>query len=118
MIGPLEIVILLAILVVVFGGFFYKKLPALGRSAGKGARVGGEKAKELAGVVGEKADSIDTQGIARSAGKGIREAKELKETITGPLEPKPKPAASGATDQEEAKPAPGAEPADEDKGSS
>jgi Sec-independent protein translocase protein TatA len=116
MIGPLEIVILLAILLVVFGGFFYKKLPALGRSAGEGARVGGEKAKELAGVVGEKADSIDTQSIARSAGKGIREAKELKETITGPLEPKPKPAAPAATD-EATKPAPVAEPADKDEGS-
>ena len=116
MIGPLEIVILLAIALVVFGGFFYKRLPALGRSAGKGARVGGEKAKELAGVVGEKADGIDTQGIARSAGKGIREAKELKETITGPLEPKAAPPASAAGERE-TKAAPASEPASEDEGS-
>jgi Sec-independent protein translocase protein TatA len=90
MIGPLEIVILVVILLVIFGG--YKRLPALGRSAGKGARVGGEKAKELAGVVSKKTDGIDSKSIANSAGKGIREAKELKEAITGPLPDKSKPA--------------------------
>lgn len=110
MIGPLELIILLAIVVVVFGGIFYKRLPALGRSAGKGARVGGEKAKELAGVVSEKADSIDTQSIARSAGKGIREAKELKEVITSPVEPKAKPEEPAAAEPAaEKKPAEGEE---------
>jgi Sec-independent protein translocase protein TatA len=88
MIGPLEIAILIVILLVIFGG--YKRLPALGRSAGKGARVGGRKAKELAGVVSEKTDGIDSKSIANSAGKGIREAKELKEAITGPLPDKSK----------------------------
>ena len=83
MIGPLEIAILIVILLVIFGG--YKRLPALGRSAGKGARVGGQKAKELAGAVSKKTDGIDSKSIANSAGKGIREAKELKEAITGPL---------------------------------
>ena len=108
MIGPLEIAILVVILLIIFGG--YKRLPALGRSAGKGARVGGEKAKELAGVVSEKADSIDTQSIARSAGKGIREAKELKEVITSPVEPKAKPDEPAAAEPAaEKKPAEGEE---------
>ncbi len=83
MIGPLEIVILLLIVLVIFGG--YKRLPALGRSAGKGARVGGEKAKELAGVAREKTEGIDGKSIASTAGKGVREAKELKQVITDPL---------------------------------
>lgn len=83
MIGPLEIVILLVILLVIFGG--YKRLPALGRSAGKGARIGGDKAKELAGMAQKKAESIDSKSIANTAGKGIREAKELKQVITDPI---------------------------------
>lgn len=101
MIGPLEIAILAFVVLLVFSGFFIKRLPAFGRSAGKGARVGGQKAKELAGVVSEKADGIDSKSIANSAGKGIREAKELKEAVTGPLpEKSSKPATS------EKKPAP------------
>ncbi len=89
MIGPLEIVILVVILLVIFGG--YKRLPALGRSAGKGARVGGEKAKELAGMAQKKTEGIDSKSIANKAGKGLREAKELKQAITDPIpEKKPK----------------------------
>ena len=90
MIGPLEIAILAFVVLLVFSGFFIKRLPAFGRSAGKGARVGGQKAKELAGVVSKKTDGIDSKSIANSAGKGIREAKELKEAITGPLPDKSK----------------------------
>lgn len=83
MIGPLEIIILVVVVLIVFGA--YKRLPALGRSAGQGVRVGGEKAKELAGVARQKADGIDTKSIANQAGRGVREAKELKQAITDPI---------------------------------
>jgi TatA/E family protein of Tat protein translocase len=83
MIGLPEIVIVVVILLILFGG--YKRLPALGRSAGKGARVGGEKAKELAGMAQKKTEGIDTKSIASKAGKGVREAKELKQVITDPI---------------------------------
>ena len=91
MIGPLEIAILAVVVLLVFSGFFVRRLPAFGRSAGKGARVGGQKAKELAGAVSKKAEGIDSKSIANSAGKGIREAKELKEAVTGPLPERSKP---------------------------
>ena len=51
--GPLEILIVLLIVGVVFAGYFRKHLPQLGRSAGRSARVGGEKAKELAAQAGD-----------------------------------------------------------------
>ena len=97
MIGPIEIAILVVILLIIFGG--YKRLPALGRSAGEGARVGGQKAKELAGIAREKADGVDTKKIANSAGRGVREAKELKQVITDPI-PETKPEAEEQPDAE------------------
>ena len=45
-IGVVEILIVVAIILIVFGG--YKRLPQLGRSAGTGVRKGGIKAKEIA----------------------------------------------------------------------
>jgi TatA/E family protein of Tat protein translocase len=101
MIGPFEVLILVVIVLVIFGG--YKRLPALGRSAGKGARVGGEKAKELAGVARQKTEGIDGKSIANQAGKGLREAKELKQVITEPLADK-KP--DGSTSPTESAPTP------------
>ena len=99
-IGPLEIVILVVIVLIIFGG--YKRLPALGRSAGEGARVGGQKAKELAGIARDKADGIDTKKIANSAGRGVREAKELKQVITDPI-PEKKPEAETKPEADEEK---------------
>lgn len=81
MIGPLEIVIVVLILVIFFGG--YKVLPRLGRSAGKGVREGGEKVKELATKASERAERIDTDRLARRAGEGAREVRELREAVTG-----------------------------------
>ena len=99
MIGLPEIVILVVILLILFGG--YKRLPALGRSAGKGARVGGEKAKELAGMAQKKTE-------ANKAGKGVREVKELKQVITDPI-PDKKPTESSTPESKptsaESKPA-------------
>ena len=114
MIGPLEIVIIVVVLLVLFGG--YKKLPELGRRAGSGARVGGEKAKELADKVGEKGrekagDRIDPASMGRSAGKHVRDAREFRDSFKGSLDASPstadeaKPSAPA-----EATPAPAAEP--------
>lgn len=80
-IGVLEIVILVVIVLIVFGG--YKRLPQLGRSAGTGARKGGEKAKELAGQLRTKAEGVDTKKVSESVGKGIREAREVRDTVKG-----------------------------------
>ncbi len=101
MIGPLEIVILILVVLLVTGA--YKKLPQLGRSAGTGARkLGetamekGEQAKELAAETKERhGDKFDAGTLAQRAGKGAREARELKQTLTG-TGPSPKPAAKSA----------------------
>ena len=92
MIGPLEIAILLVIIFVILLMGGHKYLPSLGRSAGKGAKTGGEKAKQVAATVGDRASEIDTKKIAQTAGDGIREAREVKDALTGkekPEEPKP-----------------------------
>ncbi len=80
-IGPLEILILVLILLILFGG--YKRLPQFGRSAGTGARKGGEKAKQLAGQVREKAEGVDTSKIGESVGKGFREARDVRDAVKG-----------------------------------
>lgn len=93
MIGPLEIVILIFVILLVTGA--YRKLPQLGRSAGKGARTlgetamnKGEKAKELAATVNEKhGDKLDPSNLAKQAGKSAREAREFKESLTGTSKP-------------------------------
>lgn len=96
MIGPLEIAILLVIVFVILLMGGHKYLPTLGRSAGKGAKTGGEKAKQLASTVGEKASEIDTEKIAKSAGDGIREAKEVRGALIGNDTPKDSSEEAGA----------------------
>lgn len=74
MIGPLEIVIIIVVLLLIFG---YRKLPALGRSAGEGAR-------ELKGSVQEMVgDKADPKTLGKSAGRGLREAREFRDALTG-----------------------------------
>lgn len=82
-IGVLEILILVVIALIVFGA--YKRLPALGRSAGTGVRKGGEKAKVLSGQVRRKTEGVDTAKIGESVGKGIREAREVRDSVKGGL---------------------------------
>lgn len=101
--GVLEILIVAVIALVVFGGYFRKRLPEFGRTAGQHARVGGEKAKELAdqatgratevsGKVGEKVgERFDPATVGRTAGKHVREARELRDSFKGTLDPKPAP---------------------------
>jgi len=83
-IGPLELVLLAVIVLILFGIFGgYKRLPQFGRSAGTGARKGGEKAKQLAGQVRERAEGVDTSKIGESVGKGFREAREVRDAVKG-----------------------------------
>jgi Sec-independent protein translocase protein TatA len=100
MIGPLEIVIILLIIGIVFAGYFRKRLPEFGRKAGESARVGGEKAKELASQTGEKAgDKWDSQAIGRKAGEGLREAREIRDSFKGALDsPPPKQSSAPAAE--------------------
>ncbi len=80
MIGPLEIAIIVLILLVVFGASF---LPKLARSAGKGVRIGKTKGEEIASVASEKAQTIDTKAIARTAGEHVRDAREVRDLVKG-----------------------------------
>ena len=73
-IGVFEILIIVLIVLILFGG--YKRLPGLGRSAGTGARKGGEKAKELAGQIRTKAEGVDTAKIGESVGRGLRDVRD------------------------------------------
>ncbi len=88
---------------------FHRHLPFIGRKAGTGARDLKEGVEE---VVGDKANP---KNLARSAGKGVREAREFRDALTGKetataAEPaaKPAPAEKPAA---AAKPAPAEEPA-------
>ena len=101
MIGLPEILILLVILLVIF----WRYLPKIGRKAGTGARELKEGVQE---VVGDKADP---KTLARQAGKGVREAREFRDALTGKEPAQPAKAAEPAPAQQAAEPAPAAEQA-------
>lgn len=130
--GVFEILIVVVIALVVFGGYFRKHLPQLGRSAGRNARIGTEKARELAdtttGKVGEKVgDKLDPATMGRTAGKHVRDAREFRDSFKGtfdmtPAEKKPAvepsppaPAATAAPAPAHETPAPAPEPETESK---
>jgi len=127
--GVLEVLIVLAIALVVFGGYFRKRLPEFGRKAGTNTRIGAEKARELADAASAKArdaadaasakagerigDRLDPAALGRQAGKGLREAREFRDSFNGPLVPpgddpaKPKAATpEDATPEDAPRPAP------------
>ncbi|MFI5025245.1 MAG: twin-arginine translocase TatA/TatE family subunit [Solirubrobacterales bacterium] len=112
MFGGWEILIL-AVIVLLFIG--YKKLPEIGRSAGEGARqlkegaqkqvssartYAEERGPEAKAYVDERKETAkayidektpDAGNVGRTAGKHVREYRELKEEIMGtPSKPKPK----------------------------
>ncbi len=72
-----EILIVVALIALVFG---YRKLPELGRRLGTGARELGQSVSSMVG------DKPDAKSLGRSAGKGVREFKELKQAVNAPLE--------------------------------
>ena len=127
MIGPLEIVILLVIILLITGA--YKKLPQLGRSAGTNARIGTKKAREFAdenapkakeladrvgtkgGEVGSKVgERFDAKTMGRKAGEGLREARDLRDSFKGTLDP-PKKVQAERPAEVKPKPATAPEPA-------
>jgi len=109
-IGPLELVLLLIIVAIVIAGTgLHRKIPGLGRSAGEGAKLTTEKARELydssapkakqiASQVGEKGtevggkvgDRIDPKEIGRKAGSAAREARDMRAEFKSFLDPPPK----------------------------
>ena len=120
MIGPLELVLLIIIVAIVVAGTgLHRKLPGLGRSAGEGAKMTTEKARELydanapkakelaerastkGGEVGSKVgDRIDPKEIGRKAGSAAREARDMRSEFKSFLDPPPKgdkPAATPAS---------------------
>lgn len=112
MIGPLEIVIIIAILLVIFGAKF---LPALGRNAGKGVRIGREKGSEIATKVTEKAEGYDPKQIARTAGEHVRDARDLRDEFRGEGPSGAKPTGEGPTEEEPAEAATADEPNEKEK---
>jgi TatA/E family protein of Tat protein translocase len=90
-IGLPEILVLALIVLIFFG---YKRIPQLGRAAGEGLRTGIDKAKGMSSSVGDKVDGkVDPQAIGRQAGKGLREAREFRDALTGKETTSPKPKA-------------------------
>ena len=97
MFGGWEILVIVLILAVFFG---YRYLPQLGRSAGDGARQIKEGAEEQAVKVKAYVDEHkpDAGEVGRTAGKHVREYRELKDEVLST--PKPDSAASGAASVE------------------
>jgi len=85
-IGLPEILILLVILLVVF----WRYLPKIGRKAGTGARELKEGVQEVVG------DKTDPKTLARHAGRGVREAREFRDALTGKEPAQPAKAAEPA----------------------
>jgi len=80
-IGLPEIIVLAVIVLLVV---FYKRLPQLGRSAGEGVRSLIDRARGLSSKVGERVDDkVDPSAIGRSAGRSLREVREVRDAFTG-----------------------------------
>ncbi|MGZ5439855.1 MAG: hypothetical protein ACXWFJ_08390, partial [Candidatus Aminicenantales bacterium] len=95
----------------VFAGYFRKRLPQFGRTAGDTARVGSEKAKELAAQAGDKAgDKWDPSALGKKAGEGVREAREIRDSFKGALDA---PASKPAQSEEPAEPVPAQQASDD-----
>ena len=58
-------------------------LPGLGRRAGEGARDVKESVQEMVG------DKADPKTLGKTAGKGLREAREFRDALTGKTPPEP-----------------------------
>ncbi len=92
-----EFVIIGIVVLVLFG---YRWLPRIGRSAGEGTRRLGEGAKRHAASAQTYVDehTPDAGEVGRSAGKHVREYRELKDTVMG--KPTDQEAAAERTDPE------------------
>jgi TatA/E family protein of Tat protein translocase len=88
MFGGWEILVLVLIVAVFFG---YRYLPRLGRSAGEGARQLKEGAETQAAAAKAYVDEHkpDPGEVGRTAGKHVREYRELKDEVMGTTKPDP-----------------------------
>jgi Sec-independent protein translocase protein TatA len=89
-IGPLEIAIIAVILIVVLGYRYSDRLPGLGRRAGEETR---DVTRAVRDAVGDKADP---KLLGKTAGQGLREAREFRDALTGETQDAP----SRETDRE------------------
>jgi Sec-independent protein translocase protein TatA len=86
MIGWLEITIVVVIVLLFVG---YRRLPQIGRAAGEGTRSVIDRARGLSSKVGERVeDKVDPSTIGRSAGRSLREVREVRDALTGKEPPK------------------------------
>lgn len=86
MIGLPEIIVLAVVVLLVV---FHRKIPELARSAGDALRSGVDRARGLSTTVGSKVEEkIDPPAIGRSAGRTVREAREVRDAFTGKEKPK------------------------------
>ncbi len=104
--------VIIGIVVLIFFG--YKWLPRLGRSAGDGTRRLGEGAKRHAASAQAYVDehTPDAGEVGRSAGKHVREYRELKDTVMGTAKPEGE-TSSPPPDKGEPTADPGGSPAEE-----
>jgi sec-independent protein translocase protein TatA len=94
-IGPLELVILLVIVLLIFGP---KRLPGLGRQLGSGMREFKESITGGRSVDDDDEDAfgerrLDPASTADRAEAGTRSARVEPEVVSGEPEPEPRPAA-------------------------
>jgi sec-independent protein translocase protein TatA len=95
-IGLPEIVVFVVVILLVVG---YRKLPAIGRSAGAGLRSGIDGARGLSSKVGDKVEAkVDPSSIGRSAGRSVREVREVRDVFTGKEPPKDGGSGAGSDD--------------------
>ena len=85
MIGPLEIAIIAVILLLIVGYRYLPQLPGLGRKAGTQAREVKESVQEMVG------DKADPKTLGKTAGQGLREAREFRDALTGKTVAEPEP---------------------------
>jgi Sec-independent protein translocase protein TatA len=95
-IGAPEIAVIVLVVLIFVG---YRRLPAIGRSAGQGLRSGMDKVRGLSSRAGEKVEGkVDPSSIGRSAGRSVREVREVRDAFTGKEAPKGGGSGAGSDD--------------------
>jgi Sec-independent protein translocase protein TatA len=94
-IGPLEIAIIAVILVLVLGYRYSDRLPGLGRRAGEETR---DVTRSVRDAVGDKADP---KRLGKTAGQGLREAREFRDALTGETQAARGPETDGEPDEDD-----------------
>ena len=86
MIGLPEILVLVVIVLIIVG---HRRIPEIARATGNALRGGIDKARGLSGSVGKRVEEkVDPPSIGRSAGRSLREVREVRDAFTGKEPPK------------------------------